>query len=114
MSGFSGSSVGDPLTMAISFHSNPGPNSILWYMHDLNGSIEVENITQAVNSKSRNNVSARYRLGELSRVRHIMLRDLLTQKCAHKKKVTDFGCRFRKHQIENRFPDLALSTFFKT
>jgi hypothetical protein len=38
---------------------------------------------------------------------HIMLRDLLTQKCVHKKKVTHFGypraCRFRKHQIENRF-----------
>jgi hypothetical protein len=34
---------------------------------------------------------------------HIMLRDLLTQKCAQKK---DFGCpracRFRKHQIENK------------
>jgi hypothetical protein len=50
---------------------------------------------------------------------HIMLRDLLTQKCAQKK-VTDFGypraraCGFRKHQIENRFPELALPTFFKT
>jgi hypothetical protein len=34
---------------------------------------------------------------------HIMLRDLLTQKCVNKKKVTDFGypraCRFRKHQM---------------
>jgi hypothetical protein len=33
------------------------------------------------------------------------------------KKVTDFGypraCRFRKHQNENRFPELALPTFFK-
>jgi hypothetical protein len=49
---------------------------------------------------------------------HIMLRDLLTQKCVHKKKVTYFGypraCRFRKHQIENRSPDLPLPTFFKT
>jgi hypothetical protein len=49
---------------------------------------------------------------------HIMLRDLLTQKCVDKKKVTDFGypraCRFRKHEIENRFPELALPTFFKT
>jgi hypothetical protein len=35
-----------------------------------------------------------------------------------KEKVTDFGypraCRFRKHQIENRFTELALPTFFKT
>jgi hypothetical protein len=35
-----------------------------------------------------------------------------------KKKVTDFGypraCRFRKHQIENRFPKLTLPTYFKT
>jgi hypothetical protein len=41
----------------------------------------------------------------------------LTLKCAQKK-VTDFGYprayRFRKHQIENRFPELALPTFFKT
>jgi hypothetical protein len=33
------------------------------------------------------------------------------------KKVTHFGYprayRFRKHQIENRFPELALPTFFK-
>jgi hypothetical protein len=32
--------------------------------------------------------------------------------------VTDFGypraCRFKKHQIENRFPELALPTFLKT
>jgi hypothetical protein len=32
---------------------------------------------------------------------HIMLRDLLTQKCVHKQQVTDFGypraCRIRKH-----------------
>jgi hypothetical protein len=44
--------------------------------------------------------------------------DLLTQKCMHKKKVTDFGypraCRFRKHQILNRSSELALPTFFKT
>jgi hypothetical protein len=44
-----------------------------------------------------------------------MLRDLLTQKCAQKFLVSDFGyprvCRFR---IENRFPELALPTFFKT
>jgi hypothetical protein len=55
---------------------------------------------------------------EQSRARHIMLRDLLTQKCSHNKELTDFGypraCRFRKHQIENRFPDLTLPTFFKT
>jgi hypothetical protein len=35
---------------------------------------------------------------------HIMLSDLLTQKCA-RKKVTDYkyprACRFRKHQIKN-------------
>jgi hypothetical protein len=34
------------------------------------------------------------------------------------KKVTDFvyhrACRFRKHQIENMFPELTLPTFFKT
>jgi hypothetical protein len=46
-----------------------------------------------------------------------MLRDLLTQRCVHKKKVTDFGypkaCRFRKHQILNRSPELALPTFKK-
>jgi hypothetical protein len=34
---------------------------------------------------------------------HIMLRDLLTQKCVQKNLVTDFGypraCRFRKHQF---------------
>jgi hypothetical protein len=37
---------------------------------------------------------------------HIMLRDLLTQKCSQKKTVTDFGypraCRFRKYQKINR------------
>jgi hypothetical protein len=36
-------------------------------------------------------------------VRHIMLRDLVTQKCSQNFLVTDFGypraCRFRKHQI---------------
>jgi hypothetical protein len=46
---------------------------------------------------------------------HIMLRDLLTQKCVHKIKVTDFGypraCRFRKYQIENRSPELFLFLF---
>jgi hypothetical protein len=49
---------------------------------------------------------------------HIMLRDLLTQKCVNKKKVTDFGytreCTFRKYQIENRLWELPLPTFFKT
>jgi hypothetical protein len=49
---------------------------------------------------------------------HIMLRDLLTQKCSHFYKVTDFeyhrACRFRKYQIENRLPSLVLPTFFKT
>jgi hypothetical protein len=48
---------------------------------------------------------------------HIMQRDLLTQKCVHKKKVTDFGypraCRFRKYQIENRSPELTRLTFSK-
>jgi hypothetical protein len=75
LSGFSGSSVGDPLTMAISFHSNPGPSSILWYMHDLNEAIEVENVTQVVNSKSLtkalNLTNTRYRMGEFSKVRII-------------------------------------------
>jgi hypothetical protein len=46
---------------------------------------------------------------------HIMLRDLLTQKCVQKILVTDFGCpracRFRKHQILNRSPELPLPTF---
>jgi hypothetical protein len=36
--------------------------------------------------------------------------------CVNKKKVTDFGYprayRFRKHQIENRFTELTLPTFF--
>jgi hypothetical protein len=45
---------------------------------------------------------------------HIMLRDLFTQKCVQKILVTDFGypraCRFRKHQILNRSPELALPT----
>jgi hypothetical protein len=53
---------------------------------------------------------------------HIMLRDLTLVnpklKCVQKILVSDFGypraCRFRKHQIENRFPALALPTFFKT
>jgi hypothetical protein len=51
-------------------------------------------------------------------IAHITLRDLLTQKCMHKKKVADFGypraCRFRKNQILNRSPELGLPTFFKT
>jgi hypothetical protein len=42
---------------------------------------------------------------------------LLTQKCVQKILVTDFGypraCRFRKHQILNRSPELALPTFKK-
>jgi hypothetical protein len=45
---------------------------------------------------------------------HIMLRDLLTQKCAQIFWVTHFGypraCRFRKYQIEKG----PLPTFFKT
>jgi hypothetical protein len=49
---------------------------------------------------------------------HIMLRDLLTQKCSQKILVTDFGypraCRFRKYQNLNRSPALVLPTFFKT
>jgi hypothetical protein len=48
---------------------------------------------------------------------HIMLRDLLTQKCSQKT-VTDFGypraCRFRKYQKINRSWSLPLPTFFKT
>jgi hypothetical protein len=40
---------------------------------------------------------------------HIMLRDLLTQKCVQNFLVTNFGypraCRFRKHQILNRSPE---------
>jgi hypothetical protein len=47
-----------------------------------------------------------------------MLRDLLTQKCAQKILVTDFGypiaCRFRKYPNLNRSPALVLPTFFKT
>jgi hypothetical protein len=43
---------------------------------------------------------------------------LVNPKVRANKKVTDFGypraCRFRKHQIENRSPDLHLPTFFKT
>jgi hypothetical protein len=43
---------------------------------------------------------------------------LLTQKCAHKKRLLILDTpthvrRIRKHQIENRFPELALPTFFK-
>jgi hypothetical protein len=48
---------------------------------------------------------------------HIMLRDLLTQKCVQKFLVTDFGypraCRFRKYQIENRSLALVLPIFSK-
>jgi hypothetical protein len=47
-----------------------------------------------------------------------MLMDLLTQKWVQTFLVTDFGypraCRFRKHQILNRSPELALPTFNKT
>jgi hypothetical protein len=43
---------------------------------------------------------------------------LVNPKVCAQKKVTDFGypraCRFRKNQIENRFPELAQPTFFKT
>jgi hypothetical protein len=43
---------------------------------------------------------------------------LVNPKVLAQKKVTDFGypraCRFRKYQIENKFPSLALPTFFKT
>jgi hypothetical protein len=46
-----------------------------------------------------------------------MLRDLLTQKFVQKFLVTDFGypraCKFRKHQILNRSPELALPTLKK-
>jgi hypothetical protein len=53
--------------------------------------------------------------GQLSS--HIMLRDLLRQKSVQKILVTDFGypraCRFRKHQILNRSPELPLPTFLK-
>jgi hypothetical protein len=49
---------------------------------------------------------------------HIMLRDLLTQKCSQTFLVTDFryprACRFRKYQNLNRSPGLSLPTFFKT
>jgi hypothetical protein len=52
-----------------------------------------------------------------SNMTHITLRDLLTQKCVHKKTVTDFryprACRFRKHQFKNRSPELALPTLKK-
>jgi hypothetical protein len=50
--------------------------------------------------------------------RHIMLRDLLTQKSVNQQMVTIFGypraCRFRKYQFENRSWELPLPTFFKT
>jgi hypothetical protein len=43
---------------------------------------------------------------------------LVNPKVRAQKKVTDFGyprgCRFRKHQILNRSPELALPTFKKT
>jgi hypothetical protein len=46
-----------------------------------------------------------------------MLMDLLTRAVRAQKKVSDFGypraCRFRKHQIENMFPELAVPTFSK-
>jgi hypothetical protein len=51
-------------------------------------------------------------------MRHMMLRDLLTQKSMNKKTVTAFGypraCRFRKYEILNRSSELQLPTFFKT
>jgi hypothetical protein len=41
----------------------------------------------------------------------------MTQKCAYKKKVTEFGyfraCRLRKYQIENRLPNLDSTNFFQ-
>jgi hypothetical protein len=44
--------------------------------------------------------------------------ELVNPKVRAKKRVTDFGypraCRFRKHQIENRSPDLPVPSFFKT
>jgi hypothetical protein len=46
-----------------------------------------------------------------------MLRDFLTQKCVQKFLVTDFGypraCRFIKHQMLNRSPELPLPTIKK-
>jgi hypothetical protein len=43
---------------------------------------------------------------------------LVNPKVRAQKKVTDFGYprafRFRKHQNENRFPELILPTIFKT
>jgi hypothetical protein len=48
---------------------------------------------------------------------HIMLRDLLTQKCEHKKTVTNFryprACRFRKTKQTNQFSSPPQPTFFK-
>lgn len=67
-SGFDGSVIGSPVTLELSFHSNPEPEFIRWFMHDIDGYFEV-NMDPILNKITNSNASTedtRYQLGTLS------------------------------------------------
>ena len=74
--GFDGGEVGSELTLSIQFHANPGPQEILWYMHDLDGKPlkvddQVINGAKSFSDPTINTTSingTRYRWGNFTKV----------------------------------------------
>ncbi len=67
--GNEGGEVGSPMTLQLKFHSNPTPQSVQWFMHDLQGPLIVQDVSQR--SLEENNAinisSTRYEFGNFTR-----------------------------------------------
>ena len=44
VNGASGGKVGDTSTLELKFHSNPSPDQIKWFMHDLSGPLLIPDL----------------------------------------------------------------------
>lgn len=73
-SGFKESTIGSPATLELSFHSNPKPDYIRWFMHDMNGYFDVNldpiDDQQRLAWNPESNVTTqdtRYKFGTLSK-----------------------------------------------
>ena len=68
MDGVQGGEVGSELTISLTFKSNPKPDEIKWFMHDLDKPLIVPNVTYLKNNDEMNISETRYRWGELTEV----------------------------------------------
>ena len=68
MDGVQGGEVGSELTISLTFKSNPKPDEIKWFMHDLDKPLVVPNVTLLKNNDEMNISETRYRWGELTEV----------------------------------------------